>query len=161
MHSGRFVFSQVMDHLPMKSFRKCVQRYHGNRHVQSFTCLDQFLCMAFASAHLPREPARYRSLSARPSGQALSHGDPWRDVAQHARQRQSAPGLAHLCRVRTGHDSHRSPTVCRRGPGAGARQHRLRAGRVHHRPVPVGLSVGVVPLHQIRRQAAHVTGPAG
>ena len=48
MHSGRFVFSQVMDHLPMKAFRRCVQRYQGNRHVQSFTCLDQFLCMAFA-----------------------------------------------------------------------------------------------------------------
>ena len=48
MHSGRFVFSQVMDHLPMKTFRRCVQRYQGNRHIQSFTCLDQFLCMAFA-----------------------------------------------------------------------------------------------------------------
>ena len=32
----------------MKTFRRCVQRYQGNRHVQSFTCLDQFLCMAFA-----------------------------------------------------------------------------------------------------------------
>ena len=48
MYSGRLVFSQVMDHLPMKAFRKCVQRYQGNRHIQSFTCLDQFLCMAFA-----------------------------------------------------------------------------------------------------------------
>ena len=48
MHSGRFVFSQVMDHLPMKAFRRCVQRYQGNRHIQSFTCLDQFLCMAFS-----------------------------------------------------------------------------------------------------------------
>ena len=48
MHSGRFVFSQVMDHLPMKIFRRCVQRYQGNRHIQSFTCLDQFLCMACA-----------------------------------------------------------------------------------------------------------------
>ena len=37
MHSGQFVFSQVMDHLPMKTFRRCVQRYHGNRHIQSFT----------------------------------------------------------------------------------------------------------------------------
>ena len=48
MHSGRFVYSQVMEHLPMKTFRRCVQRYQGNRHIQSFTCLDQFLCMAFA-----------------------------------------------------------------------------------------------------------------
>ena len=48
MYSGQFVFSQVMDHLPMHTFRRCVHRYQGNRYVKSFTCLDQFLCMAFA-----------------------------------------------------------------------------------------------------------------
>ena len=48
MYSGQFVFFQVMEHLPMKTFRRCVQRYQGNRHIQSFTCLDQFLCMVFA-----------------------------------------------------------------------------------------------------------------
>ena len=111
--------------------------------------------------HLPREPARYRSMSAGSSRQALSHGHSWRDVAQHLGQCQSAPGLAHLRRVRTGHDSHRPPPVRRRGLGAGARQHRLRSRRIDHRSVPFGLSVGVVPLHQVRRQAAHVVGPTG
>ena len=48
MHSGRFVFSQLMEHLPSKVFRRCVQRYRGDRRIQSFTCLDQFLCLAFA-----------------------------------------------------------------------------------------------------------------
>ena len=48
MHSGRFVFSQLMEHLPSKAFRRCVRRYRGDRHIQSFTCLDQFLCLAFA-----------------------------------------------------------------------------------------------------------------
>ena len=48
MHSGRFVFSQLMEHLPAKVFRRCVQRYRGDRRIQSFTCLDQFLCLAFA-----------------------------------------------------------------------------------------------------------------
>ena len=48
MHSGQYVFSQIMEYLPMKTFRRCVQRYQGNRRIQSFTCLDQFLCMAFA-----------------------------------------------------------------------------------------------------------------
>lgn len=48
MHTGRFVFSQLMEHLPAKTFRRCVQRYGGNRRIQSFRCLDQFLCMAFA-----------------------------------------------------------------------------------------------------------------
>lgn len=30
MYTGELVFSQVMDHLPMHTFRRCIQRYHGN-----------------------------------------------------------------------------------------------------------------------------------
>ena len=48
MHVGKLVFSQVMDHLPMHTFRRCVQHYHGNRRVRSFRCLDQYLIMVFA-----------------------------------------------------------------------------------------------------------------
>jgi hypothetical protein len=48
MYIGQSVFSQIMDYLPMYEFRKCVDRYNGNRQVKSFSCLDQFLCMAFA-----------------------------------------------------------------------------------------------------------------
>ena len=48
MYTGRTVFSQVMDFLPMHEFRKCVKRYHGHYKVKHFSCLDQFLCMAFA-----------------------------------------------------------------------------------------------------------------
>ena len=48
MYTGKTVFSQVMDYLPMHEFRKCVDRYNGNHHTSSFSCLDQYLCMAFA-----------------------------------------------------------------------------------------------------------------
>jgi len=48
MYTGKTVFSQVMDYLPMYEFRKCVDRYNGNYHTSSFSCLDQYLCMAFA-----------------------------------------------------------------------------------------------------------------
>lgn len=48
MNIGKTVFSQLMDFLPIHEFRKCVQRYRGNYKVQSFSCLDQFFCMAFA-----------------------------------------------------------------------------------------------------------------
>lgn len=48
MHEGRLVFTQLMDCLPRSRFHSCVRRYRGNRRVQSFTCLDQFFCMAFA-----------------------------------------------------------------------------------------------------------------
>lgn len=48
MHEGQFVFTQLMQHLPMHTFRRCVAQFDGNRYVKRFTCLDQFLCMAFA-----------------------------------------------------------------------------------------------------------------
>jgi hypothetical protein len=48
MYTGKTVFSQVVDYLPMHEFRKCVDRYNGNYHTSSFSCLDQYLCMAFA-----------------------------------------------------------------------------------------------------------------
>lgn len=48
MYTGRTVFSQVMDYLSMRDFRKCIEQYSGNYQVKSFSCLDQFLCMAFA-----------------------------------------------------------------------------------------------------------------
>lgn len=48
MYSGKLVFSQVMEHLPLHVFHKCVDRYNGNFKVKEFTCLDQYLCMAFA-----------------------------------------------------------------------------------------------------------------
>jgi hypothetical protein len=48
MNTGRTIFSQVMDFLPLHEFRKCVGRYQGDYKIKSFTCLDQFLSMAFA-----------------------------------------------------------------------------------------------------------------
>jgi hypothetical protein len=48
MNIGRTVFAQLMEFFPAYEFRKCVERYNGNHKVISFTCLDQFLCMAFA-----------------------------------------------------------------------------------------------------------------
>ena len=48
MNTEPTVFSQVIDFLPIKQFRKCVDRYQGNYGIKSFSCWDQFLCMAFA-----------------------------------------------------------------------------------------------------------------
>ena len=42
------MFAQLMHHLPLTTFRRCVIRYRGEFKVKSFSCLDQFLCMAFA-----------------------------------------------------------------------------------------------------------------
>ena len=48
MNLGKLVFAQVTQHLPLTTFRRCVARYAGERKVKSFSCLDQYLCMAFA-----------------------------------------------------------------------------------------------------------------
>lgn len=48
MNTGKTIFSQLMDFLALYEFRECVKRYDGDHKVQSFSCLDQFLCMAFA-----------------------------------------------------------------------------------------------------------------
>jgi hypothetical protein len=48
MYTGKLVFAQVMDHLPMHTLRRCIERYDGNRRVRRFSCHDQFRSMAFA-----------------------------------------------------------------------------------------------------------------
>jgi DDE family transposase/uncharacterized protein DUF4372 len=48
MHTGKLVFAQLMEHLPLTTFRRCIARYGGHHKVQHFTCLDQYLSMAFA-----------------------------------------------------------------------------------------------------------------
>jgi hypothetical protein len=44
----QYVFSQLMDHLPLTTFRRCVARYKGEHKIKHFSCLDQFRCFAFA-----------------------------------------------------------------------------------------------------------------
>ena len=48
MIPGKLVFAQVTAHLPLTTFRRCVARYRGEHKVKTFSCLEQYLCMAFA-----------------------------------------------------------------------------------------------------------------
>lgn len=48
MHQGKLVFAQLMEHLPLHTFRRCVARYPSRYPTLKFSHLDQFLCMAFA-----------------------------------------------------------------------------------------------------------------
>jgi hypothetical protein len=48
MNTGRTVFSQIMALRPHWDFRTCVKRYQGECHIKTFSCMDQFLCLAFA-----------------------------------------------------------------------------------------------------------------
>lgn len=48
MNSGKTIFAQLMDFISTYEFRKCVDQYNGNFKMKSFSCWDQYLCMAFA-----------------------------------------------------------------------------------------------------------------
>ena len=48
MFTGRLIFTQVTEFMPKPIFHRCVEKYQGDFNVRTFTCLDQFLCMAFA-----------------------------------------------------------------------------------------------------------------
>lgn len=48
MYVGKLVFAQLMDFLPLHTFRRCVARYPSNYPTKTFSHLDQYLCMAFA-----------------------------------------------------------------------------------------------------------------
>jgi hypothetical protein len=48
MHAGRFLFSELIAHLPHKEFQKCVARYDGGSRWRKFSYWDQYLAMAFA-----------------------------------------------------------------------------------------------------------------
>jgi hypothetical protein len=100
MHTGKLVFAQVMEFAPWHTFRRLVTKYHGNFNVRTFSCLDQFLCMAFAQltyreslrdleACLRAQPAKlyHLGLRGKVSRSALAdanEGRDWRIYAEFA-----------------------------------------------------------------------------
>jgi len=72
MNDGRYVFAQVMEHLPLSTFHRCVARYDGEHKVKRFTCLDQYLSMAFAQLTY-RESLRDIEACLRTQGTKLYH----------------------------------------------------------------------------------------
>jgi hypothetical protein len=72
MNHGKLIFAQLIELLPIKKFRQCVNRYGGNHRVRNFTCWDQFLCMAFAQLTY-RESLRDIEVCLRTKGKKLYH----------------------------------------------------------------------------------------
>ena len=72
MNAGRMIFSQLMDFLPLHEFHRCVARYDGDRHLRTFSCMDQFYCMAFAQLTF-RESLRDIEACLRSLGGRLYH----------------------------------------------------------------------------------------
>ena len=157
MYTGQYVFAQVMEYLPWPVFRRCVARYGGDHKIKSFSCLDQFRCLAFAqltwreslrdieaclraqSAKLYHLGFRCPQISRNTMANANAERD-WRiyaDFAQHlirmARELYADGTLPDLEGIDTVYALDASA----------------------HRLVPVGFSVGSVPIDQGRDQTAY------
>jgi len=104
---GKLVFAQITQHLPLTTFRRCVAHYDGEHKVKSFSCLDQYLCMAFAQLTY-RESLRdiqaclraqasklyHMGIKARVSRSTLADANEVRDWRIHAEFAQSLIGIA-------------------------------------------------------------------
>jgi len=72
MHLGKTVFAQLMDFIPAHEFRRCVDRYQGNRKASRFSCWSQFLCMVYAQL-MGRDSLRDIEICLRALGSRLYH----------------------------------------------------------------------------------------
>ena len=72
MNQGKLVFSQIMDHVPMTTFRRCVAKHSGDHKIKDFSCFDQFLAMSFAQLTY-RESLRDIEVNLRIQAKRLYH----------------------------------------------------------------------------------------
>src|SRR5437870_5853197 len=153
MNQGQLVFAQLMQHLLLTTFRR--SRYQGKRKVKSFSCLDQFLCMAFAQLTY-RESLReieaclrarqsklyhlgIRSVVAR---NTLANANAVRDWRIYADFAQSLIGIARRL-------------YAEEPFGVDLKESVYALDTTNHRSVPVGVSLGAVSKHQGCEQAAY------
>jgi hypothetical protein len=143
MNSGKTVFSQLMDFLPAYEFRLCVDRYHGNYKVQSFSCWDQFLSMAFAQLTY-RESLRDIETCLRAAGDKLYHmgirGKVSRNTLAHANEVRDWRIYQDFAQVRIRNARELIKTIL----SSTTRSNRLCTRFYHRRSVPVVIPLGEV-----------------
>jgi hypothetical protein len=94
MHPGKLVFAQLMEHLPLTTFRRCVARYSGHHKVERFSWFGLVPVDGLCATDVSRKSARYRNLSPRSVLQALPPGYSLDRSAQYLGQCQHDSGLA-------------------------------------------------------------------
>src|SRR5580693_10638445 len=144
-------------HLPVSTLRRSLSRQSLR---QRFLLLGSVSLSGFRATHLPRKSSRYRSLSACPATQAVSHGFPGARFPQHTGPRQRASRLENLRRFRSHPDYHRPRSLPPRTVRRAVVRDRVCLGLHHHRFMPGAFSVGTIPPPQKRRETARAAGPA-
>lgn len=72
MNKGKTIFAQIMDYVPKDIFDQLVSEYKGNYKTRTFSCWDQFLCLAFAQLTF-RESLRDIETCLRSNSEKLYH----------------------------------------------------------------------------------------
>ena len=72
MNSGRTIFAQLLDFLPLPQFRQAVRLYQGDRRMRTLSCWDQLLAMMFAQLTY-RDSLRDAVVCLKAQGRKLYH----------------------------------------------------------------------------------------
>ncbi len=161
MYDGRMVFSQLMDNVPKREFRRCVDRYGGNYRVRTFTCWDQFLCMAFAQLTC-RESLRDIEACLRSLPDKLYHmgirGKVSRNTLAVANEKRDWRIYADFAQVLI-HEARR--LYADESFGVELDETVYALGFDNDRSVSFALPMGTVPKDKRGRQNAYSFGPSG
>src|SRR5712691_6452372 len=143
-----------------QEFSTLCQTLPGRLQTQDVFLLGSVSLHELRAANLSREPARYRSLPARPTHQALPSRHSRPSLAQYLGPCELGTRLAHLCRLRAGVDYPRSSALRKRQLRRRVGPDCLRARCHHHRFVPGAFPLGPVSQAQRSSETAHVARPA-
>ena len=125
MFKGQYVFSQITDHLPLHTFRRCVERYLGKWYVKHFKCYDQYLAMSFAQL-THRESLRDIEACLQAQSSKLYHIGFRSSISRSTLADANEPArLANLCRLCSNTNQDCSTSLCWRSTGIGSKKYCL------------------------------------
>jgi len=148
------VFAQLMEHLPLHTFRQCVAKYPSRYPTLKFSHLDRFFCMAFAQLTYRESLRDIETCLRAHQAKALSLGHTRQHRQELAGRCQREARLSHLHGFRDELDPDRQKTLLQRQLCGGTGTDGLCTRYHDHRSVHERLSVGALPLHLDRRQDA-------
>src|ERR1700741_3985188 len=155
--NGLFAARGFSPDLPVSTLRRSLPRQSLRQRV---LLLGSVSLSGLPATHLPRKSSRYRSLSAGPTTQAVSHGFPGPSLSQYFGPRQRASRLADLRRFRSHPDCDRPRSLPQRTVRRGVVPDRVCLGLHHHRLMSGTFPRGKIPPPQKCREIARAAGSA-
>jgi hypothetical protein len=156
MHTGKLVFAQLMEHLPLTTFSSLCGALRWRSQGQAVHLFGSIPVDGLCAIDLSRESQRRVLARSPPRSITWAFAAArWRTILG---QRQRNSGLAHLLRIRTASDRDVAKALCQRAFWSRSERYCLRFRCDHYRSVPVGVPVGLVSFDQRGYQAAYALG---